>query len=159
MPLQIVTSNMTIAIDSREPWPHVWERHLPAGWSMVRETLETGDLAVAGLPHGVIVERKTIPDFLACVGRERARFERELRRGRYAARMVVIVEGTLPDVLASARGLSHESIVGTVAAWSVRYCPFLFAGTVNLAAELCWRTLAAQVRDIRRQHEAMTAPL
>lgn len=123
---------------------------------MIREGMETGDLCVAGLPHGVIVERKTVPDFLACVGRERDRFERELKRSRYAARLVVIVEGSLPDVLAAGRGLSHESIVGTVAAWSVRYCPFLFAGSVNLAAELCWRALAAQVRDIHRQHEAMT---
>ena len=147
---------MTIIIDTREPTPHVWERFLPDGWRVVREGLETGDVCVAGLPHGIIVERKTVTDFLACVGRERDRFERELRRGRYAARLVVIVEGSLPDVLAAARGISHESIVGTVAAWSVRYCPFLFAGSVNLAAELCWRALAAQVRDIHRQHEAMT---
>jgi ERCC4-type nuclease len=147
---------MILTLDTREPWPHPWERFMPPGWSMIREGMETGDLAVAGLPHGVIVERKTVPDFLACVGRERARFERELKRGRYAARMVVIIEGSLPDVLAASRGITHISIVGTVAAWSVRYCPFLFAGSVNLAAELCWRALSAQVRDIHRQHEAMT---
>jgi hypothetical protein len=46
------------------------------------------------LPAGAVVERKTVNDLLACIGRERERFERELKRGRYVGRFIVIVEGT-----------------------------------------------------------------
>ena len=36
---------MVITIDSREPWPHPWESHIPPGWNFERGTLETGDIA------------------------------------------------------------------------------------------------------------------
>lgn len=148
---------MTIACDTREPWPHPWEQHLPPGWSLFREGLETGDFAVAALPQGTLVERKSVSDFLACIGRERERFERELKRGRYAGRLLVIVEGTLQDVLAASRGISRASILGTTAAWASRYAPIIFAGSVPLAADLAFRCLGAQIRDIKRAAAAIEA--
>ena len=48
-----------ILADTREPWPHPWERFLPEGWVIERGTLETGDLALAMLPEAGVVERKT----------------------------------------------------------------------------------------------------
>lgn len=150
---------MTVTLDSREPHhPHPWAEFLPRDWRMERGTLETGDVALAALPLGVTIERKTVPDFLSCVGSNRERFTRELQRGRYLARLLVIVEGSLPDVLAASRGISHAAILGTVSAWSCRFGPILFAGSTRLAAELCWRALSAQIRDIQRQHAALTAP-
>ncbi len=91
---------MTLTIDTREPHdPHPWSPHLPAGWKLERGTLETGDLAVARLPEGVVIERKTAAGLAGCLGRERGRFERELRRGRYCGRFMVIVEADLAAVV------------------------------------------------------------
>jgi hypothetical protein len=30
------SQGMTLTVDTREPWPHPWERYLSAGWSMER---------------------------------------------------------------------------------------------------------------------------
>ena len=54
----------------------------------------------------------------------------------------------LADVCAASRGISHNAITGTSAAWTLRYCPFVFAGSVPDAADFAFRFLAAQVRDI-----------
>ena len=64
---------MTILVDTREPHGdgtllHPWAAHWPAEVRVVRGTLPTGDLSLAALPDGAVVERKTVPDFLAAVG-------------------------------------------------------------------------------------------
>lgn len=141
---------MTLTLDTREPWPHPWQPHLPDGWRMERGTLETGDIALAHVPEGAVIERKTAADLAGCLGRERERFERELRRGRYCGRFIVIVEDDLAAVITAARGIHRNAIIGTVAAWSLRYCPFIFAGNTATAAAFAFRALAAQVRDAGR---------
>jgi DNA excision repair protein ERCC-4 len=148
---------MTLTLDSREPWPHPWHPDLPQGWTMTRAALETGDLCIARLPEAVVIERKTAGDLAGCLGRERERFERELKRGRYCGRFLVVCEGTVAEVIRAAPGIHRNAILGTLAAWSVRYCPFIFAGTARDAAEFAFRALAAQVRDIKRQHDALEA--
>jgi ERCC4-type nuclease len=75
---------------------------------MIREGLETGDLAIAQLPAGVVIERKTPVDLAACIGRERERFERELRRGRYCGRSLVIVESDLTAVIRAAEAIHRQ---------------------------------------------------
>jgi NaMN:DMB phosphoribosyltransferase len=64
--------------------------------------------------------------------------------------LLVIVEGNFDDVARAAQGMHRNSIVGTVAAWSVRYAPFIFAGDVATAAAIAFRALASQVRDAER---------
>ena len=146
---------MTVLIDTREPSPHPWEQFLPAGWTFEIGTLETGDIALACLPDGVIVERKTASDLAGCIGASRERFERELKRSRYCGRFIVICEGSLADVCHASRGLNENAIAGTVAAWTTRYCPIVFAGTVAAAADFAFRALSAQVRDIERAAKAI----
>jgi hypothetical protein len=68
------------------------ERFLPEGWHFERGTLETGDIALAVLPDGAVAERKTPSDMVSCIGSERERFERELKRGRYCGRMILATE-------------------------------------------------------------------
>lgn len=146
---------MRIICDTREPWPHPWQRYLPPGWTLERGTMETGDFCISALPLGVVIERKTAADLAACIGRERERFERELKRSRYCGRFIVICEGNLSDVARAARGVSCNSIAGSLAAWSVRYAPFVFCGSVQAAAEFCYRSLASQIRDARRTADAI----
>lgn len=149
---------MTFIVDTREPWPHPWATLLPVDARLVRGTLETGDLALAALPEGAICERKTVPDFLAAIGRERRRFDLELKRARYCGSFCIIVEGTFADVLTAnhARGLlSEAAITGTIASWTRRGAPVLFAGSVHAAADLAYRFLAGQVREIERAAKAL----
>ena len=69
-----------------------------------------------GRETGAVIERKAA-DLLACLGRERERFERELMRSRYLGRFAVVVEAGLPDLLTlAAADLSAASIVGSLAA-------------------------------------------
>jgi ERCC4-type nuclease len=139
---------LCILADTREPWPHPWERFLSDGWVIERETLETGDLALAALPEAGVIERKTPSDLANCIGKGRERFQRELRRGRYVGRMVVVIEGSLSDVVVAARGIHCNAVVGTLAAWTRRYCPFVFCGCERLATDFAFRFLAGQLRGI-----------
>ena len=141
---------MTILLDTREPSPHPWTRYLPEGWHVEPGTLETGDIALARLPDGIVIERKTAPDLAGCIGSSRERFERELKRSRYCGRFIVVCEGSLADVCVAGRGMNHNAITGTLAAWTARYCPFIFAGSTAAAADFSFRALASQVRDIQR---------
>ena len=75
---------MTLLIDTREPWPHPWAAHWPADVRVVRGTMETCDVALAALPERATVERKTVPGFLAAMGKERERPRpRPFRVGTY----------------------------------------------------------------------------
>jgi DNA excision repair protein ERCC-4 len=142
---------IVLLCDTREPWPHPWAALSPEGWVLERASLETGDFCLASHPHGAVVERKTPGDLAACIGAGRERFERELRRGRYAGRMVIVVEGSLSDVAVAARRVHHNAVLGTLASWTLRFCPFVFAGSQRLAAEFAWRLLAAQLPEAERR--------
>jgi hypothetical protein len=87
----------------------------------------------------------------ACVGASRERFERELRRGRYAGRLIVVIEGSLSDVCTAGRELHPNSVVGSIAAWTLRYCPFVFCGSQQVAANFSFRFLAAQLPSGERR--------
>lgn len=72
----------------------------------------------------------------------------------------IIVEGTFADVLTAnhSRGhLSEAAIVGTIATWTRRGAPVLFAGTIYAAADLAYRFLAGQVREIERAAKVLAS--
>lgn len=71
-------------------------------------------------------------------------------RSRYSGRFVVVVEGGLPDVLRTCRGMSEASVLGTLAAWQRRYTGFFFAGSVAVAADFSFRFLGGQVAEVRK---------
>lgn len=151
---------MRILMDSRESAdPHPWLAHFSGDVRIERGTLETGDFALAALPDAAVIERKATGDLVACLGRERERFERELARGRYVGRLVVVCDGSMADLFCEARrrggGLSDASILGTLAAWQRRYCPFFFAGSVRVAAEFTERFLRGQIKEAERTAKAI----
>jgi hypothetical protein len=55
--------------------------------------------------EGAVIERK----MASCIGANRERFERELKRGRYVGKLVVVIEGTLADAVATAKLLDGSS--------------------------------------------------
>jgi hypothetical protein len=97
-----------VSVDTRDPWA----RFLPEGWELVRENLETGDLVLSALPESAVVERKTASDMARCIGAERDRFEKELKRGRGALSLGLIhyhlSSFEYPDCVYRLRGGPHR---------------------------------------------------
>ena len=142
---------IVVLVDTREPWPHPWAALLPEGWVLERASLETGDFCLGSHLDGTLVERKSPSDMASCVGSNRERFERELRRSRYCGRFVVVVEGSLSDVAVAARRVHHNAVLGTLASWTLRFAPFVFAGSQRLAADFAFRLLASQLPSEERR--------
>lgn len=108
-----------VVVDSREQCPLPIER-LPT----VRAGLLTGDYSVAGLEHLFAVERKSIPDLVACcAASNRERFEHELHRLRGFRFKRLLVVGTRQDIEQGAyrSTIKPAAVLGTLAAFEVRY--------------------------------------
>ena len=138
----------TLIIDTREPWPHPWQPHLPEANFLV-DGLETGDIALAA-NRLMVVERKTVTDFLGSITAGRDRFEAELKRARFCDHFAIIVEGSMLDVVAERGGMTLDSLYGTVAAITRRWCNVHFADSTRGAARLAWAILTQPVNEANR---------
>lgn len=86
-------------------------------------------VSAAGLTDRVTVERKALADLVACLGRERERFERELQRGVALDAFTVVVEASRQDVAAGnyRSRMNLHAACQSVLAFAGRYCvPFLY---------------------------------
>lgn len=109
-----------------------------------RATLPTGDYSAAGLTDRVAIERKSLPDLVACCGPERERFLDCCRRLRDYELGAVVVEASVNDVLAHAyRSRMHpQSVLGTTIAIFADYgVPTIWAGDERNAASIVERLL------------------
>lgn len=102
-----------IVVDTREqaPW-HFGETPTTIG------TLASGDYSVAGHETKIAIERKSLPDLVASVTRERDRFWRELGRLRDYDFAAVVVEADMGHALAGAyrsRAVPWSVITSTLA--------------------------------------------
>lgn len=142
-----------MTVDNREqgdtpPWnmsPLRWE------WG----TLQTGDFQLRDVGSAV-VERKTLPDLIGCVGRQRARFERELERMRAFEHRIVIVECDFSALQEKNwRGqITSAQAIGSVCGW-MGQVGFLFAGSRDAAADACKRFLYTAARREWRKLRAL----
>lgn len=155
---------MKIIIDTREQEPFSFKGKTYTDVQVTRGCLPTGDYSLAGLTDRVAIERKSLADLVACLGRERERFERELIRGQGLECFVVVVEANWQELeLGQYRSLLNpHAACQSVAAFTARYkIPFLFAGTHKGAEYLTWSLLkqyldgaSRRLRAIVKAHEA-----
>ena len=128
-----------IVIDSREQCPLVFD-------TMPTEVgcLNTGDYSVKYLSHLITVERKSLDDLLACVGRERSRFKNELQRLQAYRFRLLVVEA---DAAALEAGewrsrLTRAHVLGSLATWQAQYgLPVWLAGSHEAAGRFVERFL------------------
>ena len=149
---------MKIIIDSREQVPFTFEAERYAGTVAEVGPLDIGDYSLAGLSDRVAVERKSLPDLVACLGGERARFERELRRGAALDAFAVIIEATWADLAAGRyrSRLNPHSACQSVLAFTARYrIPFLFAGSRAEAEYAAWGFLRQYLESARKRWGAI----
>ena len=145
----------TIIIDTREQTPWAFE-NLPTE----REALDSADYSIRGLEHLVAVERKSLDDLLACVGRERDRFKRELQRLRgYRFRCLIIEASNWELENGDWRSKVLPShVLGSLAAWQCQYeLPIWLAGRRDAAGQFCERYLYQCARQIHKENQAVGA--
>jgi DNA excision repair protein ERCC-4 len=102
-------------------------------------TLPTGDYSLAGFTDRVAIERKSLPDLVACVGPERERFLDCCRRLRDYELRAVVIEAAVDDVLAHAyrSQMNPQSVIGTtIAIWTDYGVPTVWAGDAKNAAAI-----------------------
>lgn len=94
-------------------------------------TLATGDYTLAGFADKVAVERKELPDLIACLSCDRDRFTRELERLRGFEAAAVVVEARYSDIQAGRYRSKMQPAAATQSIISImgQYrLPFFFAG-------------------------------
>ena len=150
---------MTILVDSREQKPFTFE-HERYDVQIQPGTLTVGDYSLAGLQDKVAVERKSLPDLVGCLGRERERFERELQRGAALDAFAVVIEAAWPDLAGGnfRSQLNPHAACQSVLAFMSRYrTPFLFAGSRPAAEYVTWGFLRQFLEGARKRWGAIVA--
>ena len=132
---------MRIVADTREQMPYKFELPVYDGTTLERGTLPTGDYSLAGLETQVAVERKSLPDLMACMGRERKRFMAELERARGYQAFAVIAETDWKSIASGnyRAQVKPQSALATLTAIMARYhIPVIFAGSRRAGEYACW---------------------
>lgn len=149
IPADISPESITAVIDTREQTPLDL-----APLASITGTLATGDYSVRGLEYVVAIERKSLGDLLACVGRERERFHREVQRLLAYPVRCLVVESTWSEL---ERGtwrseVTSAAVIGSLLGWITSGLPVLMAGNHERAGRYVSRVLFTAAR--RRWREA-----
>lgn len=141
--------SLTAIVDTREQRPlklHPLRRE-PG-------TLATGDYSLRGLEHVIAIERKSLPDLLACVGRDRDRFDCEVQRLLAYPVRALVVEATWADLEAGdwRSQVTPSAAVGSCLGWIAAGLPIVMASDHERAGRYVSRLLYTAAR--RRWREA-----
>jgi ERCC4-type nuclease len=153
----IAAENIVAICDSRE--------QLPLDLSpikTVRGTLATGDYSLVGGEHLISIERKSLPDFLSCVGRERERFEREIQRMLGYECRAIVIESTWAEIEAGLwvinpnhykwkSKVNPNAALGSALGWIAQGIPVIMTGDHERAGKFVSRLLFTAAR--RRWNE------
>jgi DNA excision repair protein ERCC-4 len=140
---------MQIVIDTREQVPFCFDRF---DCETNRAVLPVGDYSIQGHEGRAAIERKNgIDELVACLSRERDRFERELQRATDYSLFAVVVGGRFADLIAGRfrSRMTSKAVLASICAFHVRYgVPFLFAEDRAGAERLIFGLLSKFHREI-----------
>ena len=149
---------MIIVVDQREKAPFGFQGNAYEGITTETGTLFIGDYSVKGLEESVAVERKSLPDLIMCLSRERDRFEKELIRSKGLDSFLVVVESSFEE-LAHGRYRSQmdpHAAAQSVMAFGARYrCGFFFAGSRPAAEYVTASFLRQYVKSAEKKFRAV----
>lgn len=146
---------MKIIVDSREQAPFPFTDY---DAEVVEGALTAGDYSLLGLESLVAVERKSLPDLIACLGRERPRFERELERLRGFESAAVVIESPMAALaLGEYRSaLNPKAAYESVVCFMCRYkLTFYFAQDRRGAERFTYSFLRHYWRTVERRYQAV----
>ena len=144
---------MIILTDSREQKPYSFETPSEVG------TLKCGDYSLVGGEHLIGVERKTLDDLIGCLSKDRARFERELFKGKSLDYMALVIEGSLSDIIGHKyrSQMEPKAVIQSLIAFSIRYhLPVWFAGSREHGQRITASLLEKYAREVEKKHEALS---
>lgn len=167
-------SDMCIIKDTREQ--EGWFINPPKGLVVVRDKLDEGDYSIRGFTNDIIIERKSILDFLGSISNGRERFKEELKRmkDKNIPFRFIIIEGTLDEVCSSCIigsnpkskkdnmvrpmvsrvvQISWNSVFGSIISLTLRYdIHFIFARSKTEAEKFCL-SLLVKFYKLKRGNE------
>lgn len=138
----LIPPGFTAVIDTREKLPYelkIKETALPSQIG----TLKTGDYSILGFEDHVAIERKSLLDLLGCIGKHRARFDREISRLEGMFFGALVVEASW-RVIEGGHFRSHihpNAVVGSLLSWVSRGIPVLMLDNRDRASEYVSRLL------------------
>ncbi|MEA1909916.1 MAG: hypothetical protein U9M89_02765 [Patescibacteria group bacterium] len=150
IPGTIKAEDITVIIDTREQR----ELSLPK-FHVEHDGLPTGDYSVRGLEDYICIERKSLQDYVSCVGRDRIRFERELRRMMGYPVRAVVIEASWRDLMeGNWRGkITPASAVGSYLGWCAMGIPIILAGNRRGATRAVTGLIMSGVRGMHKKLE------
>lgn len=149
IPATIGPERVTAIVDTRE--------QLPLNLAPLRSTvgtLVTGDYSVVGLENVIAIERKSLPDLLACVAKQRERFEKEIQRLLAYQVRGLVIESTWPEIEAGRWNskVTSAAAIGSLIGWAARGVPIFMTETHERAGRFVARILYTTAR--RRYQES-----
>ena len=149
IPATIHACDITAIVDTREKHPLIL-----SPLQTTRKTLITSDYSIVGLEDVIAIERKSLDDLLACCGRERERFEKEIMRLLAYPVRCLVVEATWADIAAGQwrSKLTPKVVEASLMGWIARGLPVLLSGDHKTAGRHTARLLFLSTR--RRYSEA-----
>lgn len=154
LPAELRPEETVAIIDTREQLPlDLTPLHVTSG------TLATGDYSVVGLEHLIAIERKGAEDMLACIGRERERFDREIQRLlAYPVRAIVVEAGWQFFERGEWRGnVTPNQAIGSLLGWITAGVPIVMAYDHERAGRFVSRMLFTTARRRWREARALIA--
>ena len=133
-----------IIVDTREKHPFPLE-----GFATVVAGLKTGDYSLVGHEDRVAVERKSKEDYYGCVGADRDRFERELKRLSKLDAPLVVIECSPHElsVPPARTRIDSRMAMGSLISWMCQYrVPIIPCGSRDYAERFTIRWLAAYLK-------------
>jgi DNA excision repair protein ERCC-4 len=154
---------MEIIVDTREQLP--WEFK---GFNSIKRGLKTGDYSVRFLDvdydNEIILERKSLDDFVGVTAQGRERFERELVRSMEIPHFFIIIEGSWEQIEKHAyhSQINPNSVIGSILSWQIKYgCNIILAGDRTRAKRLALKIFEAFLRNKtkKKKEKVGIAPL
>jgi DNA excision repair protein ERCC-4 len=126
---QLKDSRIVLLQDSRDPYA-LEAKNLP----VIIRTMESGDIGILGLENRWAVEAKwSIEDLAACVGFQRPRFEKELRRLASHDFARILILGSEQQILRHEyrSEIAPAAILGSLNSWQMRWkIPYSFCSSL-----------------------------
>lgn len=152
LPATIQPEWITAIVDTREQAPlNLTPLAVEIG------TLPTGDYSIRGMEHLVAIERKSLPDLLGCIGRDRDRFDREVQRLLAYPTRALVVEATWAQIEMGSwtnSRIKPAAAIGSLLGWIEMGLPVILAGDHERAGRYVARLLFTSAR--RRWRELRT---
>ena len=160
LPAKLDPSQVVCLVDTREQNPLDL-----APLKTVAGTLQTGDYALQGCDE-IRIERKSLPDLIACVGGDRERFDREIERLLAFRVRVLLIEATWEQIeshepaMPQWRGkVTREAVIGSLLGWQAAGLSVHMAGDHERAgkhaARLLYTVANRRYRELRTFSQSM----